>query len=291
MAETRYIEMEADTRANLGTNLKALTRGVETDNGEDFVYKDNGGVYHISASQKSTGVSGNNTFGAITCDSLTVATGGSITITDLVEGELVFGNSDGSMGQDAGMFWDNTNKRLGIGNATPAYILDLMISDSATAIPAGTDILIEKDGNIKLSFVGGTVTLVCGTKHIVSGTGTAWSMSLDDATGFIVATDTGNNGGMTLVGGSDDSAGLNCKMSSRVAGASSYFEQTASDGACAVLKLKQADDDVELLDLTACVQGSGKTIDSSAIGTYARRIKITFESGEGPVTGYIPIYT
>ena len=40
-------------------------------------------------------------------------------------GHVAFFNGSGSIAGDAGHFWDNTNKRLGIGTATPSYALEV----------------------------------------------------------------------------------------------------------------------------------------------------------------------
>jgi hypothetical protein len=41
--------------------------------------------------------------------------GGSIT-----SGQVAFGTASGVIGGDSGLFWDNVNKRLGVGTTTPA---------------------------------------------------------------------------------------------------------------------------------------------------------------------------
>jgi hypothetical protein len=40
-------------------------------------------------------------------------------------GYVQFASSSTAFGGDAGLFWDNTNKRLGIGTTTPGYKLDV----------------------------------------------------------------------------------------------------------------------------------------------------------------------
>ena len=51
------------------------------------------------------------------------AGGGSV--FGLTEGQIVFAGVDGKVAQDAGLFWDNTNKRMGIKTNAPANILDV----------------------------------------------------------------------------------------------------------------------------------------------------------------------
>jgi len=47
--------------------------------------------------------------------------GGSIT-----SGQVAFGTASGVIGGDSGLFWDNVNKRLGVGTAAPVYGLDVV---------------------------------------------------------------------------------------------------------------------------------------------------------------------
>jgi len=63
-----------------------------------------------------------------------------------VAGQVVFGGA-GVLAQDANLFWDNTNKRLGIGNAAPTVGLDvtgtIRASTSVVTPLVGTDTAIE----------------------------------------------------------------------------------------------------------------------------------------------------
>jgi len=57
---------------------------------------------------------------------LPVANGGTNTSTAFTAGSVVFAGASGTYTQDnSGLFWDNTNKRLGIGTSTPISTLDL----------------------------------------------------------------------------------------------------------------------------------------------------------------------
>jgi hypothetical protein len=49
-----------------------------------------------------------------------------LTLSNLTSGSVLFAGAGGVISQDnANLFWDNTNKRLGIGTTTPAYKLDV----------------------------------------------------------------------------------------------------------------------------------------------------------------------
>lgn len=71
-------------------------------------------------------------------EATTPATGG----TPAPSNGYVQFNNAGAFGADANLFWDNTNKRLGIGTATPAAVLDVI-----TKSPSGLGIRIAGDHN------------------------------------------------------------------------------------------------------------------------------------------------
>lgn len=66
-------------------------------------------------------------------------------------GQIQFNNS-GAFGGDAGLFWDNTNKRLGIGTSTPGYTLDVQSSVGAAA--ANFNYTGSEPGNYQSNFSG-----------------------------------------------------------------------------------------------------------------------------------------
>jgi len=63
----------------------------------------------------------------------TIATGltvGTTPITSGTVGRVLFETTGNVLGESANLFWDNTNSRLGIGTATPAYGLDVLYTSS-----------------------------------------------------------------------------------------------------------------------------------------------------------------
>jgi hypothetical protein len=50
---------------------------------------------------------------------------GTTAISNGTEGRVLFQGAGNVIQQDAGLFWDNTNKRLGVGTSTPAYKLSI----------------------------------------------------------------------------------------------------------------------------------------------------------------------
>ncbi len=76
---------------------------------------------------------------------LPVANGGTGTATSFTVGSVVFAGASGVYTQDnANLFWDNTNDRLGIGTASPAYRLDVSgVARAFESASAGTSNLIS----------------------------------------------------------------------------------------------------------------------------------------------------
>lgn len=65
---------------------------------------------------------------------LPVANGGTGTTTVFTTGSVIFADGSGNYAQNnANFFWDNTNNRLGIGNAVPAFSLDIVNNTAAGA--------------------------------------------------------------------------------------------------------------------------------------------------------------
>jgi hypothetical protein len=66
---------------------------------------------------------------------LAVANGGTGTNTTFTSGSVVFAGASGVYSQDnANLFWDNTNDRLGIGNTAPGYRLDVASADTTAGL-------------------------------------------------------------------------------------------------------------------------------------------------------------
>jgi hypothetical protein len=69
---------------------------------------------------------------------LPVANGGTATSTAFTVGSIVFAGASGVYSQDnANLFWDDTNNRLGLGTASPAVTLAVSTTD-AILVPVGT---------------------------------------------------------------------------------------------------------------------------------------------------------
>lgn len=91
---------------------------------------------------------------SFTTPSLGVATATSLTMSGLTAGSVLFAGVGGALSQDnANLFWDDTNNRLGIGTAVPTSTLHIKGSGTSSATTsllvqnsAGTQLLKVDDG-------------------------------------------------------------------------------------------------------------------------------------------------
>jgi len=91
--------------------------------------------------QNTTGTAANVT------GTVAVANGGTGTTTAFTDGSVVFAGASGVYSQDnASLFWDDTNNRLGVGTATPAVKLEVS-SAAGSATPTPTEIRISTTTN------------------------------------------------------------------------------------------------------------------------------------------------
>jgi hypothetical protein len=65
----------------------------------------------------------------------------------IATGQVAFGTAANTVGGDNGLFWDNTNKRLGVGTTTPANILDIQPASGSPRLRiarvGGADLAID----------------------------------------------------------------------------------------------------------------------------------------------------
>lgn len=89
---------------------------------------------------------------------LAVANGGTATSTAFTAGSVVFAGASGVYSQDnANLFWDATNHRLGIGTASPASLLDVEAGTVTSTSPPAVFTLAETLGNS--GAIGGIVSM------------------------------------------------------------------------------------------------------------------------------------
>ena len=87
---------------------------------------------------------------------ITVAQGGTGTTTAFTAGSVVFSGASGVYSQDnANLFWDNTNNRLGIGTSSPAEKLHVQINTGTSGLESGATLTNGVDANL-FSYVTGT---------------------------------------------------------------------------------------------------------------------------------------
>lgn len=183
-----------------------------------------GTVTSVAASGGATGLtftgSPITTSGTLTLGgTLAVASGGTGTTTAFTTGSVVFAGASGVYTQDnANLFWDDTNNRLGVGTAAPASRLDIGSGDLRFS-GAGQRILGDmSNGTIanRLAFQTTTVNGNTNVHIIPNGTATiaGFKVESDSAitTGQVMAID--------MVGGSD------ARISSNIRGAGTYVPLT-----------------------------------------------------------------
>jgi hypothetical protein len=95
---------------------------------------------------------------------LPVSNGGT-GLTAVTAGYIPFGNSATALNTDGGLFWDNTNKRLGIGTASPALEVDISFANAGDGLRVRNtqnsgfaDVRVGNDAQANLGFlrVGGS---------------------------------------------------------------------------------------------------------------------------------------
>ena len=166
-------------------------------------------------------------FGAVcknSWDEIVSAGGGSSAGT--VNGAIQFRNNAGFNADDANFFWNNTNKRLGIGTATPAFALDVNgVSDQIIGNSAGSLILSAKPIPAGVVDTGGpaTLTLSQGGFHIGAsailsgGTGSAFYGTPPSVGASIEARGSGDASILLKTGITDNAhTGTNYKGSVRI---------------------------------------------------------------------------
>ena len=153
------------TAITTGTLDNARTSAASANGASTIVARDAGGNFSantITATTFSGAMSGNGAAltninaSNITSGTLVVAQGGTGTGTAFTTGSVVFAGSSGVYTQNnANLFWDNTNARLGIGSTTPRYKLDIFDESNATF---GFTEYNNSDGpTIRLFRAGGTI--------------------------------------------------------------------------------------------------------------------------------------
>jgi hypothetical protein len=91
---------------------------------------------------------------------LAVANGGT-GAGSFTAGRLLIGNGTGAITEDANLFWDNTNKRLGIGTSSPLQALDILDSSP-------TNLIVRKSGSTGMSFSANWPTLALNMRYDAS---------------------------------------------------------------------------------------------------------------------------
>jgi hypothetical protein len=140
-----------------------------------------------------------------------------LTLSSLTPGSVLFANSSGLISQDnANFYWDNTNKRLGIGTSSPAYTLDiagpLRLQPTATPTAANGVIYYDSSLNKFRCYENGTwkdciTTAVNSTKVDVFTTSGTWTKPAGALFVKVIVTGGGGGGGGAVGDGTNEGAG------------------------------------------------------------------------------------
>jgi hypothetical protein len=164
-------------------------------------------------------INGNSVLGSgdLVVGGTTTLAVGTTPITSGTVGRVLFEGTGNVLQESANFFWDNTNSRLGIGTASPAYALD--VATDIRALRLFTNIIRDSNAN---AYINNTVTNAA-TTDISIGNATAASITLTSkAAGKFVFT-TGN----VLINTTTDAGyKLDVNGTARVTGAS-RFQGTA----------------------------------------------------------------
>jgi len=213
---------------------------------------------------------------------------GVLAVTPLTDGSVPFG-SGGKLGQDnANLFWDDTNKRLGIGTSNPQAQLEVggnpgasvggfpsgnlhvtgqSASENANSVITGHNLF---GGNKQLWYFG-SVSSSNDNIAFINRQNASLAFSTNSLTRMTI-TSTGNVG----IGTASPSGRL-------------HIDQASATGANPVLFLDQADVSEEMIQFATTI-GAGNAIEAvgAKVLTITHFIKVTLP---GALTRYIPVGT
>ena len=173
----------------------------------------------IDAAKIGAGTVDNTEFGYLdgVTSSIQTQINSKFTLPSLTSGSVLFSNGTTIAQDNANLFWDDTNNRLGIGTASPAYALD--VATDIRALRLYTNIIRDSNAN---AYINNTVTNAA-TTDISIGNATAASITLTSkAAGKFVFT-TGN----VLIGTTTDAGyKLDVNGTARVSGTTTITPAT-----------------------------------------------------------------
>ena len=125
-----------------------------------------------------------------------VFVGGSITVSGLTAGQIVYPGTGGLLSGNSNLFWDNTNTRLGIGTNAPVYKLDVR-GQGYFATAAGTNQLTLGD------ITNGTTSAFASSNNnlIFYPNGSAEKVRIDSSGNVLVGYSSAQTNGLLQVNG------------------------------------------------------------------------------------------
>lgn len=212
---------------------------------------------------------------------VTVASGGGTPAGST--GEIQF-NKAGAFGANALLYWDNTNTRLGVGAAGPAYTLDVNATD-AIRIPVGTTaqrpttatgLIRHNSSNVVLEYYDGAAwRSVRHDGNTPSGLGSNNYVTYYTGSGTITGSATFQFSGTTASIGTSPNANNRLQLNGTGTGSTTYGLAVHSSTGLSNTLMVRDDSRVGILTsapiMTLDVQGSGTFGTSSANTTRASR--------------------
>jgi hypothetical protein len=104
----------------------------------------------------------------------------------LVAGQILFGAAGNTLAQDANLFWDNTNKRLGVGNAAPTQTLDVTGTGKFSTSVVTTSVLSGGVANINVGGGGGNWVFDGASGSLYPGSGLSGLVDIGKASTNLV---------------------------------------------------------------------------------------------------------
>jgi microcystin-dependent protein len=129
------------TGGGLLTNNLTLSMPVATNNANGYLSSNNWVTFNAKESALTFSTPLSRSVNTITLGVVSVANGGSGT-NALTAGKILVGNGTASVLAPANLHWDNTNSRLGVGDTTPSYAVDVAgdVNVTGTVRVAGVSI-------------------------------------------------------------------------------------------------------------------------------------------------------
>jgi microcystin-dependent protein len=143
------------TGGGLLTNNLTLSMPVATNNANGYLSSNNWVTFNAKESALTFSTPLSRSVNTITLGVVSVANGGSGT-NALTAGKILVGNGTASVLAPANLHWDNTNSRLGVGDTTPSYAVDVAGDVNVTGTVRVAGVSIATPAGVVQQYAGST---------------------------------------------------------------------------------------------------------------------------------------